>query len=140
MKLFHELVEELEATRSATAKKDILLNNNNKTLQSILRHMFDKSIKFGIKKMPKWTPSDDPEELSTSNVNLEMRKIYLLYEDSVAKMDPHKTERIVVRMLESLHADDAKMIEKLIMGKLKISGVTEKLVRETFPDLLPKEE
>jgi hypothetical protein len=47
MKLFHELVQELESTRSVNAKKDILINNNNKTLQTILIHMFEKNIDFG---------------------------------------------------------------------------------------------
>jgi hypothetical protein len=136
MKLFHELVEELESTRSSAEKKHILLNNNGRTLRIVLQHMFDKNIKLGIKKIPDWTPADDPEELSLSNFGLEAKKLYLLYENNVAKIGQHKTERIVVRMLESIHADDAKILEKLIMGKLKISGITERLVRETFPDLL----
>lgn len=136
MKLFHELVEELESTRSSAEKKHILLNNNGRTLRIVLQHMFDKNIKLGIKKIPTWTPADDPEELSLSNFGLEAKKLYLLYENNVAKIGQHKTERIVVRMLESLHADDAKILEKLILGKLKISGVTERLVREAFPDLL----
>jgi len=141
MKLFHELVQELESTRSVNAKKHILINNNNKTLQTILSHMFEKNIDFGYtqKTLPMWTPADDPAGLSISNMTLAMRKIHLFYTENMKNQSEKQKERILVRQLESLNANDAEILVKIICKKFKISGVTEKLVRETFPDLLSKE-
>ena len=140
MKLFHELVQELEGTRSTNAKKDILINNNNRTLQSVLFHMFENNIEFGysLKTIPEWTPADDPAGLSISNMTLAMRKIHLFYAENMKNHSEKQKERIIVRQLESLNAEDAKILVKIICKKFKISGVTEKLVREVFPELLSK--
>jgi hypothetical protein len=141
MKLFHELVQELESTRSANAKKDILINNNNITLQTILKHMFEENIEFGytLKTIPDWIPADDPAGLSISNMTLAMRKIHLFYAKNMKNQSEKQKVRIITQQLESLNANDAKILVKIICRRFKISGVTEKLVREVFPDLLEKE-
>jgi len=140
MKLIHEIFNEIESTKSVNEKKDILLNNNNPTVLTLLKHMFDKSIKFGYDKLPEWTPSDDPTEMSMTNLYRESSKMHLLYEDNTSEWGPRISERHLVRLLEGLHPKDAMILSKIIMRKLKVSGLTERLVKETFPELLKNEQ
>jgi hypothetical protein len=138
MKLVHEVFEEVASTRSSNEKKEILQRNNSKALQVIIRHMFDKNIKWGYKKIPEWQPDDGPDELSISSLFVESKKIHLLYDSNVSQLSEKNKERTIVRMLESIDKDDARMLEQIILGKFKVAGLTERLVRETFPSLLPE--
>ena len=50
-----------------------------------------------------------------------------------------KRESLFIELLESLHYTEAELICLIKDGKLteKYPSITEKLVRETFPNLLP---
>ena len=43
-----------------------------------------------------------------------------------------------INLLESLHAEEAEMLIKAKDKKLKITGITKKLVSDTFPNLIKK--
>ena len=66
--------------------------------------------------------------------------MHLLYEDNTSEWGPRISERHLVRLLEGLHPKDAMILSKIIMRKLKVSGLTERLVKETFPELLKNEQ
>ena len=136
MKHMYEILEDIASTKSTNEKKNILLNNNNEQFVSLIRHIFDKSIKFGYKALPEYTPADDPHGYSNTNLYREMSKIHRFYEENVKDLPERIAERQLVYLLEGIHAKDAEIFGKLIMGKLKVSGLTERLVRETFPELL----
>ena len=136
MQYMYEILEEIASTRSTNEKKSILLNNNNVQFVSLIRHIFDKSIKFGYKTLPEYTPSDDPHGYTDTNLYREISKIDRFYEENVKDLPDRIAERQLVYLLEGLHAKEAEILSKLILGKLKVSGLTERLVRETFPELL----
>lgn len=139
MKPIYEILSEIGQTKSTNAKKDILLNNSSEQFKLFLRMMFDKSIEFGYSKIPDYTPSDDPEGYTMTNLYREMHKMHLYYKDNVEQIGERIAERQLVYLLEGLYHKDAEIVEKLIMGKLKVSGLTERLVRETYPELIPNE-
>ena len=47
-----------------------------------------------------------------------------------------KRERMFIDMLESIHPRDAELVCNMINKKPPMKGITEKLVKEAFPDLL----
>ena len=49
-----------------------------------------------------------------------------------------RRESMFINLLESLHAEEAEMLIKAKDKKLKITGITKKLVSDTFPNLIKK--
>jgi len=46
---------------------------------------------------------------------------------------------LFIEMLETIHPEDAKILLNMIQKKPPVKGLTEKVVKEAFPDLLPNE-
>ena len=108
MKLVSEIFEEIESTRSINQKKDILSGHKRAGFLSVLQHMFDRNIKFAIKKIPEYRPSAAPLGLEDSHLEKAMKDLRLFYTNSN------------------------------VSEERKVSGLTERLVREVHPDLLPE--
>jgi hypothetical protein len=47
-----------------------------------------------------------------------------------------KREMMFIRMLESIHPEDAKIVVAMLTRKLPTKGLTKALVKEAFPKLL----
>ena len=79
MKLVSEIFEEIESTRSINQKKDILSGHQRAGFLSVLQHMFDRNIKFAIKKIPEYRPSKAPLGLEDSYLEKTMKDLRLFY-------------------------------------------------------------
>ena len=135
MKLVSEIFEEIESTRSINQKKDILSGHKRTGFLSVLQHMFDRNIKFAIKKIPEYRPSKAPLGLEDSYLEKAMKDLRLFYTDS--NVSEERMKIILIQILESLNPKEAEILCKIITRKIKVSGLTERLVREVHPDLLP---
>lgn len=82
MKLVFEIFDEIESTRSINEKKEILMQHKRAGFLSVLLHMFDKNIKFLVKKIPPYRPSKAPLGLEDSHLERAMKDLRLLYVDS----------------------------------------------------------
>jgi hypothetical protein len=51
-----------------------------------------------------------------------------------------RIKELLIQMLESMHPDESLIFEQMVKKKLKVKGLTEKLVLEVFPDLYRKVE
>ena len=49
-----------------------------------------------------------------------------------------KTKELLTQMLEIMHEEESKIFIGMLKKKLKVKGLTEKLVLEVFPDLYRK--
>ena len=136
MKLVSEIFEEIESTRSINQKKDILSGHKRAGFLSVLQHMFDRNIKFAIKKIPEYRPSAAPLGLEDSYLEKSMKDLRLFYTDS--NVSEERMKIILIQILESLNPKEAEILCKIITRKIKVSGLTERLVREVHPDLLPE--
>ena len=45
---------------------------------------------------------------------------------------------LLIQVLESMHPAESMIFEQMLKKKLKVNGLTEKLVLEVFPDLYRK--
>ena len=49
-----------------------------------------------------------------------------------------KREKIFLDMVETIHPKDAELVCAMINKKLKVKGITKKLVQEAYPGLIKK--
>lgn len=135
MKLVFEIFDEIGSTRSVLKKGEILRQHKRHGFMKILKHMFDKEIKYAVKKIPNYRPSAAPLGLEDTYLENEMKDIHLFYSDT--KLTDKRMEIVLIQILESVNHREAEILSKIIMGKMKVPGLTERLVREIYPDLLP---
>jgi|TARA_R110000782_G_scaffold28166_6_gene70869 hypothetical protein len=134
-----EILDQVSKAKSRTDKIQILQkNNNNWAMKDILRGTFDDLVKWNLPtgKVP-YEPADVrsvPSNLTTHN-----RKFaYFLPNTSGAKMPAVKREKMFLDILETVHPRDADLLVGMINKDMPIKGITKKLVKEAFPDLIVK--
>ena len=66
-----------------------------------------------------------------------VRKLYLFVEGGNPNLKPARREYLFIELLESVHDDEAKLLLQIKDKKIKCRGLTYKLIKETFPELLP---
>ena len=62
-----------------------------------------------------------------------------LYDIEGNNLSNERAENILINVLEIIPKRESDILCKIINKKMKVSGLTERLVRETYPDLLPEE-
>ena len=66
-----------------------------------------------------------------------MVRCYLFVEGGNDGLTTLRREQLFVQLLEELHPKEAEVLIQVKDKKLKYRGLTYKLVKETFPDLIP---
>lgn len=108
----------------------------NTLMKQLLKYVYDPNIKFAL---PEGEPPYKPcEALDQENMlYLEQRRLYLFLEGGNPNLNPLRRETLFVQLLESIEPEDAKLMIAVKDKKLPYKGITEKVVREAFPSLLP---
>jgi len=106
----------------------------NQAMLTILKYAFDPSIKFDL---PPGEPPYTPCEYDDQNVRLyqEMRKFYIFI-DGQSNVHRIKKELMFIQILESIDPEDAKLLLAVKDKRIPYNGITQKLVKEAFPNLL----
>jgi hypothetical protein len=132
--------EILEKTAAAKTKKEkiSILHEHDKcwALKDILRGSFDTSLKFNL---PMGSVPYEPArpESHPSNLLKENSKFKFFIKGGMGdKMAKVKREKIFLDMVEMIHPRDAELVCAMINKKLKIKGITKKLVQEAYPGLI----
>lgn len=140
MKLnLHEVFELVDKEKNQADRVAILHKNDSKVLRDILKLNFDKSVKFDLPEgVPPYKKDENiPVGMGNSNIYMEARRLYIFMPDKV--LPRLKKEMLFIQILEGLHYLEAEMLcavkDKILQKKYK--GLSEKVVREAFPDLLP---
>jgi len=137
-----EVFGRIAKAKTRKAKKEILesLKDNN-VFKFILQGAFDPSIKWTITKLPKYTKSNGkPIDLHDCNLFVTVPKCSLFVKGHAKseKLTEEKSVELLTQMLEIMHEDESAIFAGMIKKKLKVKGLTEKLVLEVFPDLYRK--
>ena len=133
--------EILEKASKKRAKKDkieeLRKHEDNMALRDILQGTFDSRIQWNLPTGPvPYTPSSaetPPNTLTKAHMNF---KYFVKGLRDSEKLMGVKRERMFIDMLESIHPRDAELVCNMINKKPPMKGITEKLVKEAFPDLL----
>ena len=143
---YPEIFEKIAQTKSINEKKAILKENENrKYFRELLIYMFDPRINFVYTKstVPIWVPDDSPEGMNINQIwNVLPRIGYFADYSPMCGPNATPTEKmnnLLISVLESVYSKDAQLLELIVTNsKYPYTGLTEKLVRDTFPKLLGK--
>ena len=132
------IFEDIAKAKSITERKKILLEHGSNPLKELLKYAFHPDIKFLL---PEGAPPQKtvgaPAEYNPTYLYPNIRKLYLFVEGGNDGLTTLRREQLFVQLLEELHPKEAEVLIQVKDKKLKYRGLTYKLVKETFPDLIP---
>lgn len=130
------------ASRTMGRKKKIAYlqsHRPNQVMLKIFRHTFDPALQLDLPPgTPPYSPTDP--DLYENGLYQNARKLDLFVKNRPQPIAQLRKETLFVQLLESVHPDDALLILGVKEGKLPYKGLTESLIREAFPNLLPNQE
>ena len=122
------------------AKKQVLLLWQSNGLKEILKYAFHPDLKFALPPgRPPFKTIGSPDEYNPTYLYPQIRKLYLFLEGPAGNpnLKQLRREQLFIQMLESLHPLEADVLLQIKDKKLNYRGLTYKLVKETFPEILP---
>ena len=132
------IFEEVAAANSIESRKKILLEHESKPLKELLRYAFHPDIKFALPPgKPPFKTVGSPEEYNPTYLYPNIKKFYLYIEGGHDGLTSLRREQLFIQMLEGLHPKEADLVIQVKDKKLNYRGLTYKLVKKTFPEILP---
>lgn len=131
-----EVLDEVASTKTRKGRLAILAKNDCRALRACLKAQFDDEIQFkDLGKKLVYETDDAPFGHNCSTLHMEFKKFYIFMEGP-SRLTQERRRQIMCQICEALHPDEAAIFYACIRKKLKRRGLTEKLVREAYPDLL----
>lgn len=125
-----DILNEIASESGSNKKMEILHSyNNDSVLEQVLYRTYSKRIKFFIKQIP---------EYKSGNVTLTLEQA--IYELSKLSNRVHTGQAAINHLtwiLESIHRDDAIVVERIIAKDLRI-GMGSSNINKVFPGLIEK--
>ena len=132
------IFEDIAKAKSITERKKILLEHGSTPLKELLKYAFHPDIKFLLPEgAPPYKTVGSPDEYNPTYLYPNIRKLYLFVEGGNEGLTTLRREQLFIQLLEELHPKEAEVVIQVKDKKLKYRGLTYKLVKETFPDLIP---
>ena len=130
-----ETLEMVGKAKTREEKKQILLDRENFATKAILQLNYHPDVKWKIPKgAPPYTPSENQADAS---LHFEVKKLDYYVDPSPHDIPMLIRESMFVQLLERLDPKDAKLIIAMKDKKITYKGLSYKLVKDTWPDLLP---
>ena len=138
MKSVYEFFDAVSKLKKKEEKVNALRNNDTFPIRTVLQAVYDQRIKFIL---PDGIPPYKPNELvDQENVFVkECRKLVYFIEGPYPGLNSNKREMMFIELLESVDKKDAQLLVSIKDKVLPFKGITEDIVREAFPNLLPQE-
>ena len=132
--LISEILTKVNNAKDKPKKVAVLRENDSQPLRQILKGAFDPKIKWDLPEGTQpYSENDAPAGTEHTTLYTEARRLYY-FVDGAATLSKTKKETMFIQMLESLHADDAKVLiavkEKTLNKVYK--GLTAECVKEAF--------
>ena len=132
------IFEDIAEANSIEARQKVLLENESNPLKVLLKYAFHPDIKFVLPPgMPPYKTIGSPEEYNPTYLYPNIRKFYLFVEGGHEGITQLRREQLFIQLLESLHPKEAEVVIQVKDKKLNYRGLTYKLVKKTFPEILP---
>ena len=139
----HNVVETLEMVDEAKTrdeKREILKSRDNYATRALLQLNFHPDVSWHIPRgSPPYTPSQDADSTEGS-IHFEVKKLNYFVKGGGHDLSMLKRESMFVQLLERVAAKDAKLLIAVKDQNLSYKGLSYKLVRDVWPDLLPEVE
>lgn len=130
-----QILEQTSKLKSTEEKIAFLRANDSAALQNILKYAFDPSIVWDL---PDGEPPYKPCPYPGQEMRLmsEVRRLYLFVKGGNPNLTKIKREALYIELLESIHPEDAKLLNAVKSKKIPYKGITSKLVKEAWPGLI----
>ena len=141
IKNVYEVFDDFKNATTKQDRLDILRRNDSYALRNILLGALNPEIKFTIKKVPEYRKVDIPPGLAYSHMTEALSKVYLWVDGNPKRpkgLTENRATELLLQLLESLEPKEAEVFAAMIRKDLKIPHLTQKLVNEAFPGLLPE--
>ncbi len=138
-----EIFEFVGTTKSKDDKLAILRNNSSPAMLTILRLTYSSDITFlmsfnEVKKIEFEDMDIADYTLAPSTLYREHKRLNIYTNERGLNLRKTKLHILMSQLLSSLYNDDREIVIHMHKRKLPFNGLTENLVREAFPDLLPE--
>lgn len=130
-----QVLDQASKLKATEEKIEFLRANNSPALQIILKYAFDPTIVWDL---PAGEPPYKPCPYPAQEMRLmaEARRLYLFIKGGNPNLTKLKRESLYIELLESIHPDDATLLNAVKSKKLPYKGITIKLIKEAFPGLI----
>jgi len=132
-----EVLEDVAKAKTREDKRDVLKKNESWSLKALLQQNFHPDAKWLIP--PGAPPYNENQTSADTSLMYEAKKLEY-YTNSRKNIPMIKREAMFVTLLERLSPDEAEILLAIKDQKLSYKGLTYKLVKDTWPDLLPEQE
>ena len=135
-----ETLEMVGKAKTREEKKQILLDRENFATKALLKLNFHPDAKWIL---PPGSPPYEPAkagDIQSNTLHYEIKKLDYYTDPSPHSLDELpmlRRESMFVGLLERLDPQDATMLIAIKDKKLSYKGLTYKLVKDTWPELLP---
>lgn len=137
----YEILEDFSKAKNRSERLNVLKRNDCFALRNVLIGTFHKDAQYYTKKIPEYNIVDVPPGLSYNNMTQAIDRVYLFLKNN-PRTPPALTEerknQLLIQLLESLEPKEAQVFVNMMHKDLKVSYLTEALVNEAFPGLLPQ--
>ena len=138
--LISEVLKNTGKLKTKAERMEYLRKNNHPALRDVLRIAFDADV---VSVLPEGTPpftrDDAPKGMEYQNLYRAHRRFKYFFKGPMAnELKAIRRESMFISLLESLHPEESEMLCLAKDKKLKITGVTKKLISDTFPNLIVK--
>ena len=135
-----ETFEEISKAKTREEKRQILKDRENFATQALLQLNYHPNVKWFLPAgAPPYTPSTEGD-MTSNSLHYEIKKLDYYTDPSPHSLDELpmlRREAMFVGLLERLDPQDAVMMIAIKDKKLSCKGLTYKLVKDTWPELLP---
>ena len=139
-----KLVSEVLTEAGKIIKRDdrikFLQLNKSPGLTDILRIQYDDTVVSALPTgAPNYRQDDAPKDYQYTILNKAYTQFKYFFKGPIANdMKPLKRESLFLNLLETLHVEEAELLIAAKDKKMKYKGITKKLVRDAFPNLIVK--
>lgn len=133
----YEIVEEIASAKTNVLKTEALSKHSqNVTLKIVLDYIYNKKYEFLV---PATEPPFKKSYIPGDEYNMynEAKRLRVFVKgNGYDHLKSIKRENLYIGVLEYLNSKDAELV-LLMPGHKKIKGISESIIREVWPDLLP---
>ena len=132
-----ETLELVGKAKTREEKRQVLTDRDNFATRALLQLHYHPDVKWHL---PPGKPPYTPGQVADSTPNslhFEVKKFDYYVDPSPHDLPMLRRESMFVELLERVDPNDAKLIIAVKDRKLSYKGLSYKLVKDTWPDLLP---
>ena len=132
-----ETLELVGKAKTREEKRQVLTDRDNFATRALLQLNYHPDVKWYL---PPGAPPYTPGQIADTTPNslhFEVKKLDYYVDPSPHDLPMLRRESMFVELLERVDPKDAKLIIAVKDRKLSYKGLSYKLVKDTWPDLLP---